>query len=78
MNEETSKLSASFRQVYGRDTSGGMQILDFIVRKVLINMEKWKGETELLEETCKVILALSVVHCTSAALIGSLMGHLEL
>lgn len=37
-----------------------MQILDFIIKKIIINFNKWNSEPNLLEKSCDLLLTISL------------------
>eukprot|EP01114_Cavostelium_apophysatum_P013478 TRINITY_DN3275_c0_g1_i1.p1 TRINITY_DN3275_c0_g1~~TRINITY_DN3275_c0_g1_i1.p1 ORF type:complete len:1123 (+),score=299.10 TRINITY_DN3275_c0_g1_i1:113-3481(+) len=64
-------ISPNIVKTYGEESNGGagLQVLDFIVQKAILNLEKWSGELHLLQRNCKVLLLLSQMPQTPAYLL---------
>lgn len=48
----------------------GIQALEFIVKTMLLNFEKWEGETEICLESCRCLLSLATRNRSPLYLLG--------
>ncbi|CAF0887255.1 unnamed protein product [Brachionus calyciflorus] len=52
-------ISPTLQHVFGQDTHSGCLILNFLIRKILINFYIWSSETVCTSQTAKILLAIS-------------------
>lgn len=74
----TLSMSASLQAEYGQTSSTAHGILDSLLRKIVRNLMFWRGETNVLSQTCHILNLISRLDTLNMSLLMKLSGWNEL
>jgi hypothetical protein len=70
--------SASLMANYGVESPNCSHILDVLMRKIIINLTNWTGETNTLVQTCQILHMVSKLNTLRMSLLTGISGWNEL